>query len=205
VNTGNRNRAVLALAALLVAVGVWQVGEAGYLHAKALLAQHLLETSWADTVATGQPSKPWPWADTWPVARLTFDEDPARSMIVLAGGNGRTLAFAPGHVDGTPLPGRPGVSLIGGHRDTHFRALGDLEVGAMVSAQIADGSVHRFRITDTRIVDSRTTKIEPQGTRPTLALVTCWPFDAVVPGGPMRYVVFAESEGPRQVTSLRSP
>ena len=204
-NSDGRNRAVLALAALLVVIGVWQVGEAGYLHAKALLAQHLLETSWADTVATGQPSKPWPWADTWPVGRLTFDEDPARSVIVLAGGSGRTLAFAPGHVDGTPLPGRPGVSLIGGHRDTHFRALADLAVGTSVSVQVADGSVHRFRVTGSRVVDSRTTRIEPQGTRPALALVTCWPFDAVVPGGPMRYVVFAETETSTRVTSLRSP
>jgi sortase A len=27
---------------------------------------------------------------------------------------------------------------------------------------------------------------------PLLTLVTCYPFDAVVPGGPQRYLVFAE-------------
>jgi len=26
-----------------------------------------------------------------------------------------------------------------------------------------------------------------------LTLITCWPFDAVVPGGPLRYVVHAVS------------
>jgi sortase A len=207
-NHTKRYRAVLALAVLLVAIGVWQVGEAGYLHAKALLAQHLLVTSWAETVATGKPVKPWPWADTWPVARLTFES--SRPLIVLAGGSGRTMAFAPGHVYGTPLPGRPGLSLIGGHRDTHFRALEDLEVGAAISAQDATGTIHRYRVTDTRIVDSRTVRIAPHGTRSALALVTCWPFDSVVPGGPMRYVVVAESEEiassptPRSSTMLPS-
>ena len=49
-----RSRIYLVLAALLAAFGIWQVGEAGYMHAKALLAQHLLETSWAETVATGK-------------------------------------------------------------------------------------------------------------------------------------------------------
>ena len=28
-----------------------------------------------------------------------------------------------------------------------------------------------------------------------LTLVTCWPFDAVAPGGPLRYVVVAEADG----------
>lgn len=193
-NSVTRYRAVLAVAVLLVAIGVWQVGEAGYLHAKALLAQHLLETSWAETVASGKPTKPWPWADTWPVARLTFDGRTERGLIVLAGGSGGTMAFAPGHVDGTPLPGHPGLSMIGGHRDTHFRVLETLEVGAAISTEDAAGSRHRFRVTDIRIVDSTTARIQPHGTRPALALITCWPFDAIVPGGPMRYVVVAEAD-----------
>ena len=114
-----RSRLYLVLALLLAALGVWQVGEAGYMHAKALLAQHLLEESWADTVSTGKPVKPWPWADTAPVARLrvpSLDQD----MIVLAGGSGRTMAFAPGHVDGTPLPGEAGLSVIGVQRDAQI-------------------------------------------------------------------------------------
>jgi len=189
-----RSHLYLILAVLLAAFGVWQVGEAGYMHAKALLAQHMLETSWAETVSTGKPVKPWPWADTAPVARLrvpSLDKD----LIVLAGGSGRTLAFAPGHVDGTPLPGAPGLSVIGGHRDTHFRVLKNMEPGTEIVVEDAHGAQHRFTVTETRVVDSRNTRLDPIASRPALALVTCWPFDAIVPGGPMRYLVFAEPAG----------
>ena len=161
------------------------------MHAKALLAQHLLESSWADTVSTGQKTKPWPWADTTPVARLrvpSLDQD----MIVLAGGSGRTLAFAPGHVDGTPRPGAPGLSVIGGHRDTHFRMLQDLTPGTEILVDDARGAEHTFKVVETRIVDARHTRLDPIDAEPSLALVTCWPFDAIAPGGPMRYLVIAE-------------
>jgi sortase A len=184
--------AALGLAGLLVALGGWQVGAAGWIHAKAWLAQALLETAWQRTLATGAPAKPWPWADTWPVARLAAPAHGAE-LIVLAGGNGRTLAFAPGHLDGSPLPGRPGTSVIGGHRDTHFRFLERVRRGDELVVD-DDAGVHRFRVTETRIVDSRTARIEPAGTRPALALVTCYPFDAIVPGGPLRYVVLAIAE-----------
>jgi len=30
---------------------------------------------------------------------------------------------------------------------------------------------------------------------PTLTLVTCWPFDAIAPGGTLRYVVVAVADG----------
>ncbi len=181
----------LSLAVLLAALGAWQVGEAGYLYAKALLAQHLLEASWAETVSTGKPVKPWPWADTTPIARLrvpSMDQD----LIVLAGGSGRTMAFGPGHVDGTPLPGQPGLSLVSGHRDTHFRFLRSLKIGTLLTVDDATGAQHTYRISETRIVDARTARLDPAGAQPALALVTCFPFDAVMPGGPLRYLVIAE-------------
>lgn len=194
-----RSRVYLVLAVLLAALGAWQIGEAGYMHAKALLAQHLLETSWARTVATGKPVKPWPWADTAPVARLTV---PAldQEMIVLSGGSGRTLAFAPGHVDGSALPGRPGLSVIGGHRDTHFRFLRSLTPGTLLTLGDAQGHEHSYRVSDIRIVDARTVRLDPIGAEPALALVTCYPFDAVVPGGPLRYLVMAESVADKPVS-----
>jgi sortase (surface protein transpeptidase) len=33
--------------------------------------------------------------------------------------------------------------------------------------------------------------------RKSLTLITCWPFDAIVPGGPLRYVVRAVTEASR--------
>ena len=186
-----RGRLAGGLAGLLLVLGLWQLGEGAYIHAKAQLAQVLLEDSWERTLAGEREVKPWPWADTWPVARL---EAPAQgeTLIVLAGGSGRTLAFGPGHVDGSPLPGERGTSLIGGHRDTHFRFLEALAAGDELRIEDHNGTVHDFRVSSAEIIDSRTARIETAGDEPRIVLVTCYPFDAITPGGPMRYVVFAE-------------
>lgn len=107
-------RLALAAGLLLLALGGWQMGSAAYLHAKAWLAQVLLAEAWAATLADGTPHKPWPWADTAPVARLQV---PALGVdqIVLAGVSGRSLAFGPGHLDGTPhAPARAATACCPG-------------------------------------------------------------------------------------------
>jgi len=185
-----RRRLWLALPLLLL--GLWQVGDAAYIHAKALLAQALLGSAWARTLAGEADARPWPWADTAPVARLVVPRLGV-SRIVLAGASGRTLAFGPGHMDGTPAPGAPGTSVIAGHRDTNFRFLADLKVDDAVIVETADGGKTPYRVTGTRIVDHRRAGIDLTMPGRHLTLVTCWPFDAINPGGPLRYLVEAEA------------
>ena len=48
------------------------------------------------------------------------------------------------------------------------------------------------------IVDSRITRINPTIGNDQLVLVTCYPFDAIEAGGPMRLVVLARSMGWQQ-------
>lgn len=186
-----RTRVLRAAAALTLADGLWQFGQAGYIHAKAWLAQVLIGHAWAQTQAGASQVKPWPWADTWPVARLRA---PAHgvNLYVLAGADGRTIAFGPGHVYGTALPGEDGNSVLGAHRDTHFAFLQWLEAGSELEVETASGETLRYRVTDTRVVDRN--DLSPLGQPPAgrqLTLVTCWPFDAVQAGGPLRYVVTA--------------
>ncbi|MGB8276232.1 MAG: class D sortase, partial [Alphaproteobacteria bacterium] len=118
--------------------------------------------------------------------------------IVLAGGSGRTLAFGPGHVDGSAPPGGAGVSVIAGHRDTHFRFLKDLVPGDRIEIEAPNGNRTSYRVAGATIADARYQTLDPADARPRLALVTCYPFDAVWPGGPMRYVVFAEAQAEAQ-------
>ena len=76
-------RRVATTAALVAAA--CGLGGAGYVHAKAALAQVLLRDAFEQAMSTGATVLPWPWADTHPVARLTvrsLDVD----QIVLAGG-----------------------------------------------------------------------------------------------------------------------
>ena len=187
-------RPLLAAAALvLIGLGAWQLGGAGLIHAKAWLAQGLLEASWAATLAGAEKVKPWPWADTWPLARL---QAPGIGVerIVLAGASGQTLAFGPGHMDGTALPGAPGHSILSGHRDTHFRFLKDLAPGDALRVQGPDGAWRAYRVSATEVIDARHARLLPDDGTPRLTLVTCYPFDAIAPGGPLRYVVSAVGE-----------
>src|SRR4051794_41441677 len=86
---------------LFAITGLILFGQGGYIHAKALLAQVLLERAFSETIATGRETKPWSWADTWPVARIEVKRIGA-STIVLAGSSGQALAFRPGHAGDTP-------------------------------------------------------------------------------------------------------
>ena len=84
--------------------------------------------------------KPWPWADTHPVARLIV---PAHrvELLVLAGANGRTLAWGPGHVEGTAAPGDAGNAVVTAHRDTHFAFLRDLVPGDRIVVETPAGTI----------------------------------------------------------------
>jgi sortase A len=186
-------RGIRLVAFVVLAFGLWHAGQAGYIQAKAELAQLLMQRAWNKTLAGEKAVKPWPWADTWPVARLTVmarDVD----LFILAGADGRALAFGPGHVYGTAEPGTTGNSVVGGHRDTHLRFLKDLRIGDSLRVQRADGHLFGYRVSDTRVVDKNDlSPLDPSG--PTrMTLVTCWPFDALRAGGPQRYVVTATAQ-----------
>jgi sortase A len=186
-------RRLRVLAVALAAVGAWQVGHGAWIHVKARVAQHLLQRAWVRTLAGESDVKPWPWADTWPVARLRVPAHGA-DLIVLDGVSGRTLAWGPGHADGSARPGAPGTAIISGHRDTHFRFLEYLQAGDELIVDTPGRPPARFRVRQARVVDARTAVIgrADDGTA-ALVLLTCYPFDAIRPGGPLRYVVAAEA------------
>ena len=178
------------IVALAMTLGLWQVGSGLYIPAKAVLAQWLIHRAWTETQAGGVAVKPWEWADTSPVARLVVPEHD-KDLIVLAGAFGEALAFGPGHVAQSATPGSEGHTVIGGHRDTHFRFLEDISRGEHIELESADGRRHRYQVESTRVVDSTQSEMTLTTGGSLLSLITCYPFDAVVPGGPLRYVVTA--------------
>ena len=178
-----------AVAALL-ALGFWQLGQGAYIPAKAWLAQELMQRAWLRVNAGEDRAAPWPWADTWPVARLSATSHDV-DLIVLAGGSGRTLAFGPGHLGASALPGEVGNMIIAGHRDTHFAFLRDIERGTRVNVESFGGATYVYEVTSLDVVDSRNGSLLLDTDGAMLTLVTCYPFDAADPGGPLRYVVTA--------------
>jgi sortase A len=181
-----------ALAALLVLAGLGLSAQAAWVPVKAALAQALLEWAFARTLSQGRPVKPWPWADTEPVARLAVA---GRSFVVLRGGSGQALAFGPGQLDGTPEAGAPGTTIFAAHRDTQFAVLGRLAPGDPVAVTRRDGRLVRFRVTGLRVAPWDASGIDPRAPGRRLALVTCWPLVALR-SGPLRLIVEAEAETP---------
>src|SRR4029077_955992 len=126
---------VLGLA--LVLIGLWQTGSGAWIYMKAQLAQVLLQRAWAGTLAGQQDVKPWPWADTWPIARLVVPRL-GIDQIVLEGAYGRTLAFGPAHVE-SRSDAREGTVILTGHRDTHFAFLEHVQTGERFVLQSSNG------------------------------------------------------------------
>lgn len=190
-----KNISLKILLIVLPLCGMWQIGSASYIHAKAILAQVLLETAWDKTVHGQQEVKPWPWADTWPISRLDV---PGLGIdrIVLAGASGSSLAFGPGHLFGSSLPGQQGNTVIAGHRDTHFRFLKDIQEGELIQLQTLTGKTIRYEVSKIIIVHKKEARYLVNTLENKLTLITCYPFNAIRPGGPLRYLVIAKQQSP---------
>lgn len=152
--------------------------------AKAVVAQMLLDRAFDQSLAEHRPVKPWPWADTAPVARIRVPRLGV-SEIVLSGGTGQAMAFGP-----TLLPGRTQVTIMAAHRDTHFAFLKNLRRGDLVEVQSVRGKIKRYRMTGTQIVRWDRFAYPGHPARPLLGLSTCYPFGATA-HGPLRYVAWA--------------
>jgi len=181
-------------AAALIAAGAVLAGQGLYIHAKAQLAQILLARAFTKSVAAGQPVKPWSWADTWPVARISIPRLGA-SAIALSGSSGQALAFGPAHLANTPDAGEPGTAVYAAHRDTHFAILRNVVAGDVIEVERADGRTFRFRVTRTSVAPWYAPGIDTVSAGRHLVLATCWPFDART-SGPLRFLVHAEAVDP---------
>src|SRR6266567_3989103 len=174
---------------LLALAGLALFGQGAYIHAKAFIAQILLQRAFSETIASGREVKPWSWADTWPVARIEVKRLHASTMV-LAGSSGQALAFGPGHVERTPDAGERGVAVYSAHRDTHFAFLRDVAIGDEIEITRSDGQTFRYRADASSVVRFDASGIDPLAGGFELVLSTCWPFDALTPG-PDRYLLHA--------------
>lgn len=186
----NRRRLPIYGACLLLLAAASQLTGAALVYGKAWLAPILMERAYDAPDTRGVAAKPWPWADMRPVARLGVVRLKLE-RLVLDSDSGNALAFGPGMAAGV-RPGRQGLVMVAGHRDTHFRFLRDLRPADTLTLEY-NGERFQYQVEDTVIADARIGRIDAPLPAQGLLLVTCYPFDAIVPGGPLRYVVIARS------------
>lgn len=177
------------IASLLAALGCGLLLHAIYIPVKAHAAQVLLQRAWDASRISGKSTRPWPWADTRPVARLRQGRLGV-DQVILAGSSGRTLAFAPGWVSAV-IPGSKGNAVLSGHRDTHFRWLSQVVPGDAIELETISGSRRLYRVVERRVHHASATYLLDPSLADRLLLMTCYPFDAIDPGTSWRFTVEA--------------
>ena len=192
-------RASRILCALLLIVGTCLTVRALYMHAKAELAGVLIRRAWEQSTRTGKGQAPWPWADTYPIARLQifrlgYDE------IVLEGATPRTLAFGPARLFSAAGVGEPGNLVLAGHRTSWFRPLQGIARGDNIEIEWVDPhghGLHRrsYTVDLIRVVDPEDVTLLAPTSEDALTLVTCYPFGHGA-RSPQRYVVRAVPQRP---------
>jgi sortase A len=112
------------------------------------------------------------------------------ATTVLEGSDDGTLSRAAGHLEETALPGDgAGNVAVAGHRDSFFRPLRGIRVGDDLTLTTRAEVLH-YRVSATHIVEPSDTSVLASSERPTLTLVTCYPFQ-YIGHAPKRFIVQA--------------
>jgi sortase A len=108
---------------------------------------------------------------------------------VLDGTDELSLNRGVGRIAGTASPGEEGNLGIAGHRDGFFRGLKNISFGDTIEMDTATRT-DTYIIDNVVIVDPGDTSVLQARQRPSLTLVTCYPF-YFVGSAPKRYIVQA--------------
>jgi sortase A len=184
--SGSRRSLFAYAFAALALIGAAQAASAAWIPAKAMLAQVLLERAFDASRLSGQPEKPWPWADTAPLARIAVPRLHERT-IVLSGASGEAMAFGPTKLATDPASG---VTVLAAHRDTHFAFIQRLRQGDIVTSEGIDGAHARYRIEGFATVRWDRFAVPRSRHGEWLALTTCYPFDGAS-RSPLRRIAWA--------------
>jgi len=94
-----------------------------------------------------------------------------------------------GRIQGTAMPGGAGNLGIAAHRDGFFRSLKDVEVGDKLELATLDGII-TYAIDEIEIVFPDNVSVLQPRPRPSVTLVTCYPF-YFIGDAPQRFIVHA--------------
>lgn len=108
---------------------------------------------------------------------------------VFDGTDDLTLNRGAGRIAGTAGPGESGNMGVAAHRDGFFRALKDIHVGDRIQLSATNGQFV-YAVEDIVIVDPKDVSVLQPRSKPSLTLVTCYPF-YFVGDAPQRYIVHA--------------
>ncbi len=185
-----RKISILLLIFLLLAGGGYFAVAAFKMEVKARLGQVLLRHAWHKTIKTGEDQRPWKSFDGVPILRLTIPRHKV-DQIVLAGTSGQALSWAPVYHKESKLPGTGGTTILSSHKDSHWIYIKKLQKGDVIKLQDRFQQWHSYTIEDFGILNVKTDSISTTNAKEVLLIITCYPFNALTSGTPLRYVVSA--------------
>ncbi|GAA0363586.1 class D sortase [Bacillus horti] len=109
---------------------------------------------------------------------------------IIMGTGDQELAMGVGHYIGSAFPGEQNQTVLSGHRQTVFRQLEKVQLGAEAIAETLDGRF-TYEIVDMFVVDKEDRGVIVPQDKAILTLVTCYPFN-FVGAAPKRYIIQAE-------------
>ena len=184
-------RSLIFLLATILLLGGGYFGFQGFkIEIKAKVAQILLQHAWHKTIKTGEYQRPWKSFDGTPILRLSIPRHEV-DQIVLAGTSGQALAFGPAFHKESKLPGVGGTTVLSSHRDSHGVYISQLQKGDAIKLQDRFQQWHSYSVEEFAILNVKTDTISAADAGETLLIVTCYPFNALASGTPLRYVVSA--------------
>ena len=186
-----RRLSILLLVFLLLTGGGYFAYQGLKIEIKAKLAQILLQHAWYQTIKTGNNYQPWPSFDGVPIMRLAIPQHDI-DQIILKGTSGQALAFGPTFHEESFYPNEKKITIISSHRDSHGIFIKKLELGEIIKIQDASNQWHTYIIDDFFIINVQKEKITMNTNEDRLLLITCYPFDAIRSGTPLRYIVSAK-------------
>jgi sortase A len=110
--------------------------------------------------------------------------------VIKEGTDDDILDVAIGRIPGTVGTPATGNIALAAHRDTFFRPLRNVRANDVIHLQTAEG-LFEYVVTELLVVDPEDVWVLDPTERPTLTLVTCYPF-TWVGAAPQRFIVRAE-------------
>ncbi|GHE85667.1 class GN sortase [Thalassotalea profundi] len=182
---------------ILFVIGGLLCIHASWLPAKAWLSQQLISYSWHQSIDQQKlyrkkvAIKPWPWADTFPIAELSFKRI-EKDIVVLNGGDPTTLAFSAGAIAPFNLANHTSAFVVAGHNDSHFSFLEDVIMKDVISMTDQYGKSQLYQVEAIDIIDASSGQLPIVTNNSSLILITCYPFSSVGNNTNERYVITAK-------------
>ena len=184
-----RKLSILLLIILLLGGGYF-LFEAIKIEVKAKVGQVLLKYAWNISLKDNKPNKPWSRIDAMPIFKLEIPKH-GISQVILDESSGEALSWSPTFHQETYLPYKKKITAISGHRDSHFTYIKDLQIGDIIKLQDLNRNWYTYKIEEFLIVNVKDGVSINHNNR--LLLITCYPFDAILSGTPLRYIVSAKN------------